>query len=203
VTVDRGGSWGTEVPRPVDLRVAATDRAAAVALTDGSGAAVALAGGDLLRTVGSRPPGDRARLLRLPVDLLRVELDDGTTADAIAHVVAHEPWWRGSWWRGEALVVMNAEFLGARDVAPRGHPNDGRAEAVWCGAELPSRQRLAAARRSRSATHVPHPLIHTRSAGRHRWELRRPLEVYADGQRVGRTATLTVTVRPDAGHVLV
>jgi hypothetical protein len=101
------------------------------------------------------------------------------------------------------VVVMNAEFLGRLDVAPRGHPNDGRAEALWCDEGLAVRQRLTAARRARTGAHVPHPRIHTRSIRRHTWELRRPLEVYADRTRVGTTSTLTVSVRPDAGHVLV
>jgi hypothetical protein len=203
MTVAPGAPWGTEVPRPDGLRVAVDDRAAALAVTDGTDRPVALGGGDLLRTVGGRPPDGRSRLLRLPVDLLHVELDDGTTAAALAHVVARSPRRRGSWWRGEVVVVMNAEFLGPLDVAPRGHPNDGRAEALWCGPELGWRQRLAAARRARRAAHLPHPSIHTRSIRRRSWELRRPLDVHVDGVRIGRTSALTVSVRPDAGHVLV
>ncbi len=138
----------------------------------------------------------------LPIDLLTVRL--GGRAEpviACAHVVARSPWWRGSWWRGPVLVVMNAEFLGSFDVAPRGHPNDGRVEVLEAGTDLTLRQRLAARKRLRTATHVPHPAIATRSVRQASWTFRRPMAIAIDGRRSGRTRTIDVTVTPDAAIV--
>ena len=84
-----------------------------------------LVGGDLLRTLGG--PSAGPGLQRFPIDLLRVEAD-GRAWTAVAHVIAAGPLTMG--WRGPVLAVMNADRRGAWDVAPRAHPNDGRADVV-------------------------------------------------------------------------
>ena len=81
---------------------------------------------------------------------------------------------------------MNAEFIGEWDIAPRGHPNDGRAEVFDVDASMSVRERLAARRRLPTGTHVPHPKIRTRSIRSDVWQFERPLEVTVDGRRVGR-----------------
>ena len=68
-------------------------------------------------------------MLELPIDLLEVATDRGA-AIACAHVLVRSSWSRGGWWHGPVIAVMNAQFLGDWDVAPRGHPNDGRVEVV-------------------------------------------------------------------------
>jgi hypothetical protein len=206
MTITPGAPWGREVTRPVDLVVVEGDASLAAALSASDGRPVAAASGDLARTLGVTPqrPLQRHRdtVNELPIDLLEVRLDDAAEpVMACAHVIARAPLSRGSWWRGPILAVMNAEFIGAWDVAPRGHPNDGRVETFEVDASLSVRQRLAARRRLRSATHVPHPQIVTRSVRTATWQFASALDVIVDGRRLGRASTLAITVVPDAAIV--
>jgi hypothetical protein len=207
VTIEKGTPWGREVPRPTALTIADDDRAVVVALTDrpqsdGPTPHVALSGGDLARTVGATGPRDRERLNELPIDLMEIRLDDAAPIVACAHLVARSPLIRGSWWRGQVLAVMNAEFFDEYDVAPRGHPNDGRVETFLVDAAMPLRERLAARRRLATGTHVPHPAIATRSVRNATWSFPSGVEVSIDHRRAGRARTIEVTVRPDAAVVL-
>lgn len=205
MTIRPGEPWGSRVARPVDLVVAADDAALARALGEratSGGPAVAVGGGDLGRTLGSPRLEGRSTLNALPLDLVEVRLDGGATTHlAAAHVTARRPWTSGGWLRGEALVVMNAEFLGRFDVAPRGHPNDGRVETFAIGAQMGMRERLAARRRARTGGHVPHPAITVRSVRRATWNFPRPLVITADGRPIGRARSLEIVVAADAGVV--
>lgn len=159
--------------------------------------------GDLARTVGahpvgSRPPDDEeASVLELPLDLVEVTSDVGEFV-ACAHVVARPRWTRGGWWFGPVAVVMNAEFIGDWDVAPRGHPNDGRVEVLQADPKMSVRQRLAVRRRLRAGTHVPHPLIATRTVKDASFDFGTTMTLLVDGVRVGRCRRLSVRVCPDA-----
>lgn len=198
MTISKGADWGETVERPPDLRVATNDHDLAVMLADGSGQPTAVSGGDVHRTVGARPLGDRDELLALPFDLLRVTLDDSESLVAVAHVLARSPWRIGGWWRGDALAVMNAEFVGDYDVAPRGHPNDGRAETLRVGPEMGLRQRWEVRRRLPSARHLPHPSIATRPIRSMTWDFDRPQVISADGRKLGLARRLAIEVAPDA-----
>ena len=199
MTIRPGEEWGRFVERPAGLRTVHSDRELATVLDDPT--PVALRGGDLYMTLGARPALCGDRVLALPVDVLEVSIDGGPTTAAVAHVVLRSPWWRGGPLRGPLVMVMNAEFLGRWDVAPRGHPNDGRAEVLSCEASFGVRDRLAARRRLPSGTHLPHPGIATRSVRRADWAFRRAVEVVADGARLGRGRSVEVAVRPDAAVV--
>lgn len=206
MTISPGAPWGRSVARPVDLVTVPDDPSLAAALADRDGPPVSVAAGDLARTLGvaSRGPTGEGRGMvhELPIDLLEVRLDDRhEPLTACAHVIARSPWTRGHWWRGPIVAVMNAEFVGEWDVAPRGHPNDGRAEVVEVDPAMSMRQRGAARRRLGSATHVPHPRIATRSVRSSRWTFPYPLVVLVDGRAVGRSGSLSVEVRPDAAIV--
>jgi len=198
MTISKGTEWGSEVTRPDDLRVATDDAHLASLLTDGSGTATAVASGDLWRTVGARPLGDRMRVFAFPVDLVSYRIDDEPAGTFVAHLLARRPLHRGGVWRGEVLVVMNAEWIGSFDVAPRGHPNDGRVETLLASPALTVRQRLAVRSRLPNATHLPHPLIASRPVRAHEWEFDQPMDVVADGRPVGRARRLTIHVEPDA-----
>lgn len=198
MTISKGADWGETVERPAGLRVATNDHDLAVMLADGSGLPTAVSGGDVHRTVGARPLGDRVELLALPFDLLRVTLDDAQPLLAVAHVLARSPWRAGGWWRGEVLAVMNAEFVGDYDVAPRGHPNDGRAETLRIGPEMGFRQRWEVRRRLPSARHLPHPSIATRPIRSMTWDFDRPQVIRADGRKLGLARRLAIEVAPDA-----
>lgn len=205
MSIRRGEAWGEPGPLPADGVLVRTDaearRLVEAARRDGTDPPpLGLLGGDLCTTLGGR--GDEARLrsddaARLLVDLGRVVLDDGSTHWFVAHLVA-----RRSWWRGRVVAVMNAAWRGRWNVAPRAHPGDGAFDLL--DATLPLGDRAKARRRLPLGTHVPHPGIRT---GRVRdtttVDLGRPTPVWLDGERVGRTVRLEVTVEPDALAVVV
>lgn len=128
----------------------------------------------------------------LPIDLLDVTVD-GASVLAVAHVLI-----RRSWWRGPIVAVMNVDHMGEWNLAPRAHPNDGRAHVLEVAAAMTVRQRWQARGRLASGTHVPHPAITTRTARHETWSFDRPHGVWIDGERFGQATAVTVTVRPDA-----
>jgi hypothetical protein len=215
MTIRRGEPWGAVGPAPAGMRIVQGDAAAGaeVATARRAGTPVpplGLLGGDLMRAVGGT--GDAARFERdacalLPVDVLRVEIPadadgDPTAVDdttwAVAHVVV-----RRSWWRGEVLALVNAQFVGTWDVAPRSHPNDGRVDVVRVDAAMGVRARLQAHRRLRSGTHVPHPAITIRQVPQIDLRFDRPVDVHVDGKRWRRTRALRCVVERDATTVVV
>jgi hypothetical protein len=127
------------------------------------------------------------------VDVLRVVVDGGPPTWAVAHVVA-----RRSWWHGEVVMAMNAQFFGNYDIVPRSHPNDGGVDVLSVDTAMSPRQRWQARSRARTGVHLPHPLLAASSAGDVLFRFRRPLNVWVDGQRIGRAGTLHVLVEPDA-----
>jgi hypothetical protein len=203
VSVGRGRGWGVSGALPPDGVVVGTD-AEARAVVEGARRAGAplptlgLLGGDLCRTLGG--PGDERRLRSDEAVTVRVDVGavllDGTLHWFVAHLIA-----RRSWWRGRVIAVMNAEFLGTWDLGPRAHPGDGLLDIT--DGTLPFGDRLAARRRVRTGTHVPHPALATRRVAAWQTELDPPLDVWLDGDRVGRSAGLSVRVEPEALTVVV
>jgi hypothetical protein len=198
VTIEKGRSWGEPGTLPADGVIVHSDAEAravveAARRTGEPVPTLGLLGGDLCRTVGGQ--GDEARLrspdaMRLPIDLPSV-LIDGRLHWFIAHLVA-----RRSWWWGEVFVAMNAEWLGRLDVAPRAHPGDGLLDTL---SGKPSfDDRIKAHRRLPSGTHVPHPAIVERRAHSIQRDFARPLDIWLDGQKVGRARNLSLRVGPDA-----
>jgi putative lipid kinase YegS-like protein len=190
MTVEKGADWGERVARPDGLVVATSDAELAQFVGGGSTAPLALSSGDLQRTLGDRLDAPTVQLV--PLDVLRV-VADGIHSCAVAHVVA-----RRSWWSGPIVGVFNCEYLGRWDVAPRGHPNDGRAEVIEVDATMTMRARVQAWRRLPTGSHVPHPAIRVTQRSAASWEFARPLVLYVDGRRRGEVRRLAVTVDPDA-----
>lgn len=196
--IRKGEPWGAPGPLPPEGVVVHSDAEARAIVTEARRAGrpvppLGLLGGDLCRTLGGT--GDAGRLrsadaITMPVDLGAV-LVDGRLHWFVAHLVA-----RQRWWRGRVVAAMNAQYLGDWDVAPRGHPDDGRLE-VLDGA-LPLGDRWAARRRLRTGTHVPHPAIEQHRVAAHQLEFDLPMPVYLDGEPVGRARTVSVRVEPDA-----
>lgn len=202
MTIRPDQAWGRLVPRPDDLHLVGDDRALALELS-GARRPVAVSSGDVWRTLGNPTLAGRTTLNELPIDLIEYRLgEQPAPAHACAHLVVRSPWRRGGWLRGPILLVMNCEFRGDWDVAPRGHPNDGRVETFQAEASFGVRDRLAARRRLRTATHVPHPAIATRSIRNGTWTFPAPMVVVADGHTVGQARTLSLAVVPDAGVLL-
>src|SRR5690606_7403291 len=141
---------------------------------------IGLLGGDLCRTVGGRGDGARLRTgeaTRLSIDVAPAEID-GEEHWFVAHRVA-----RRSWWRGRGAAVMNAQWIGAWDVAPRSHPNDGLLDVF--DSDLGFDDRLKARRRLPTGTHVPHPGIRQRRVRSLELDFTRPTPVHLDGLGAG------------------
>jgi hypothetical protein len=203
MTVEPGKAWGRPAPLPDDGVIARSDAdvAAAVSAARAGGVPappIGLLAGDLCRTVGGR--GDEGRLhsadaVTLPVDIAEVEVD-GQTHVFVAHVVA-----RGSWWHGRLWAVMNAEWLGSWDVAPRAHPGDGLLDVL--DVTLGFRDRFKARRRLPTGTHVPHPDIAQSRAATAHTEFDNPVDVWVDGRRVAHARSITVRVTGELVEIVV
>jgi hypothetical protein len=198
VTVERARDWGCREPQPSGL-IAVPDDAAASRLVGeawASGAPlppVGLLGGDLRRTLGG---GERVERLGAEVAVFCIDVGlvdlGGREWPFVSHVVA-----RRRWWSGELLAVMNAEFLGRWDVAPRSHPNDGRLDVIHA-VDLRVGDRWKAWRRLPTGTHVPHPRLAVQRTAAARIALQRRRPVRVDGVVVGSFAEIAVRVEPDA-----
>ncbi len=97
---------------------------------------------------------------------------------------------------------MNTDRLGRWDVAPRAHPNDGRADVVEVDRADGRAARWQAQSRSPSGTHLPHPLLHNRRIRAETWTFERPLGLWVDGVGKGTVRSLRVAVEPDGATVL-
>jgi hypothetical protein len=199
VTIQKGQAWGVASPLPEGAPVVGSDASLGAILAGGPPfPVVGLLAGDLCRTLGGR--GSVARLrspqaMTFPVDVLSVSLDGGAPVWSVAHVVARSWGWR------RAFVAMNAQWMGEWNIAPRGHPDDGRVETLsWRLSWREARQVLARVPRG---AHLPHPGISAVSMRSASVSFPRALPVWVDGVRVGRARSLTVTVEPDALRVVV
>jgi len=204
VTVERGVDWGRPGALPPGGVVARSDGEARAIVERARRASapiptIGLVGGDLCRTLGGS--GDEARL-RSP-DAVTVTCDlgsvlvDGRLHWFVAHLIA-----RRSWWRGRAIAVMNAQWLGEWDLGPRAHPGDGLLDRT--DGTLPLGDRLTARRRVRTGTHLPHPALHTARRAAEQFDLDPPLDVWLDGERVARRVReLSVRVEPEALTVVI
>lgn len=197
MTIRRGEPWGQQVTPPADLHVVAGDaelhdwvvkhREAGVAIPP-----VGVRSGDLARTLGGGHGAFEGEVTRAPIDIVRVVAGERTTW-SVAHVELR----RGRL-RLPALVAMNAQFLRAYDLAPRGHPNDGRVDVTRFDRAIGLRVGRQVRARARTGTHVPHPLITVSQSEHVVVDLPRPLRIRVDGRPFGRGAHLDMTVEPDA-----
>lgn len=198
MTIRRGEAWGEAAPVPAALTVVRSeaelhDLVERWRSDGGELPAIGLGGGDLARTVaGGSTDQFTAGATRLTLDLVRVEVG-GDTTWSVAHVVC-----RRSWWRGDVVLAMTAQYLDGRDVAPRSHPNDGRADVLRVDAAMPARVRWQAMRRARTGTHVPHPQLVVSQARSVELTFARPLHVWVDGRRWRTASSVTLAVEPDA-----
>ncbi len=203
MTVRKGEAWGEPGGLPRDAPVFTSDRSLRTYVEQRRRAAeplgiVGLTGGDLCRTLGGAgtvAPGVDADRLRLSVDVVSVLLD-GRQHWFVAHLVC-----RGRGWSGPCLAAMNAEFLGAWDLAPRGHPNDGMVDVT--AGSLPLGERLKARRRLPTGSHLPHPSLRTSRVAHLLEEFDKPRPVSLDGEPMGRVRAIALRVEPDALQVVV
>ena len=196
MVISKGEPWGAEIVRPGDVPVASSDAALASYVAERGHGEYALSGGDVYASLG-RPRPNAVRAQRLPMDVLRVDTDREHFV-AVAHVVA-----RKRFWRGRIVGAFNVGRLGAWDVAPAAHPNDGRFELIEVDEAMTWRDRMSARRRLPSGGHVPHPSIRLRHAREATWTFDEPVRCVADGIPRGTITSLTVSIEPDAFELIV
>ena len=197
MTIRKGDPWGEAAACPPDVKVVSPDRdlrdwelwhrARGEPIGD-----VGATGGDLARTCGGTGAA-RPCAAKVSVDVMRVTLDEREPTWGVAHVVA-----RRSWLVGELVMVMNAEYLGSYDVAPRSHPNDGRLDVLRVDPAMSRRERLQARRRARHGGHLPHPHLSLGSVPEVDLQFDKAMVVWIDGVRCGIAARLRVSNEPDA-----
>ena len=198
MTIKRGEEWGVAGALPDGGLLVRSDAEARQAVERNRRVGLpvpplGLLGGDLCHTLGGL--GDEARLRspearQVPVDLGAALIDDKLHW-FVAHLVV-----RRSWWTGRVVAVMNAEFLGDWDVAPRSHPNDGRLDTFE--ANLSLGDRLKARKRLPTGTHLPHPGIDQRRVDAAQFEFPQPTPIWLDGEALGTVRRLSVRVEADA-----
>lgn len=194
VAIEKGAEWGTAGSFPDGGPVASNDSEAADFVREGA-RIIGLSGGDLGRTLGVRAPFDPTGAKQLlPVDVIEVELDNGTHYVGIAHVLV------GRLHRErEVTALMNAAFYGPLNIAPRAHPGDGKLDVVTMNLRLSDR--IKARRRMVSGAHLPHPDIKVRRVEQGEVRYERPRQIRIDGALVGRSST--VRYRLESGSVTI
>ncbi len=151
-----------------------------------------VSGGDLARTCGGAT-GTQPASAKVTIDAMRVTIDDGEPTWGVAHVVV-----RRRWLGDNVVMVMNAQFYGPYDIAPRGHPNDGRLDVLRVDRAMGWRERLQARQRARTGTHLPHRHLSMQSVAEVDLELDKPMMVWIDGVRCGAARRVRISVEPDA-----
>jgi len=189
--IERGAEWGVPGVLPTDAPVVSTDRAVAEELARGC-QVLGVKGGDVARTLGVRAPYNRASPKQLvPVDIIQLRVDDRAEYVCIAHAVIGR-----SWLGREVVAIMNAAFVGARNVAPRAHPGDGKADVIRM--QLSLGDRVKALQRMKTGSHLPHPNISVTRRGHGRLEFDRPRLIRIDGVARGSVSVVEYTVAADA-----
>jgi len=200
VTIKKGEDWGRRGALPADAPVVDSDAELAALWNDRhTDLTVGLLGGDLHRTVGGR--GTEADLrtgerTTLPIDLGLAELDDGRTMPFVGHLIR-----RRRFWSGTTIAVMNASFAGEWNVAPRGHPNDGRLDLVEASLSFADRRKARA--RLPAGSHVPHPDISIRRLRTGEFDVGPGDRLLLDGRQIDARGVVRWSVVPDAMSIVI
>ena len=217
--IERGKDWGLPATGPADAGVSGGDADLALAVAAHPGGLLRFSpspASDVGRALGLGPDRDpdAASALAVPMDALRADpgglacnmIVVGVPPDRlhvlsrpvrVAVTVDGRSVFEGS---ATTVVVATGQFLRGRDVVPRGHPGDGRAEIQVY--RVGARERRALRARLATGTHVPHPAI-TQAAGT-RVEVvgARATRVELDGRPQPPVERLTVEVVANAYRLL-
>lgn len=211
MTIRRGQDWGEQGRLSLSAAAYHGDAEASAALQSTySGVGIlpdeiGLLGGDLHRTLGGpdRDEGDlrAGRGMRFTIDVGIVQIDGGEPIVMLSHLVARQrP--RRRLFDGPLLVVMNAAFVGALNLGPRAHPNDGRLDVT--SGMVDRADRRSARRRALTGSHVPHPGLEELRITSSAFELEpEGMYVEIDHRAIGRARHIEITCLPDALAVVV
>jgi hypothetical protein len=138
--IKRGEEWGVPTTCTSADIIVIGDHGLALSSTDNR---LIVHGGDIAHSLGDpQPPAAGVNCTEVPIDALRVliTLRNGMTQSNIAasHVMI------GEWLRGRLVCVTNGGFIGAKNVSPRAHPNDGLFDVMSLHPTMGMQQRLRA-----------------------------------------------------------
>jgi diacylglycerol kinase family enzyme len=213
-----GEEWGEPTTEAPAFEIDGDDAALAATVPPVAASAPPLVrfapvGSDLARAVGLAASHASVGIA-VPVDAL--DTDHGVAVNALVLGVA--PASLRAWHRSRhvtvivdgrtvhdgpasTVVVANGQYVDGADLAPRGHPGDGRAEIQVY--RLRPGERAAMRRRLPTGTHLPHPRIVTASGRAVTVAVRTgvmPLRL--DGHGTGAVRAVTATVRHPALRLL-
>ena len=179
MTIDKGADWGEVV----------VDRVGGVEPS-----------GDLARDLGfPGRPDHPGRWRRLPIDRIdiRITLADGSFRQfsTLSWVVG------GQKLRGECVVVASTAHVHDRRLFSRAHPNDGRLDWLAIGPAMRLRERMAFWRRTRTETHLPHPMVKAGAGTQFAHTFLRAIRVRsAEGESFSGVIEMHASIVPDATH---
>ena len=113
--------------------------------------------GDLALTLGASGtiPQAGSRALACSIDVLCVQAKSDSGERRFWFAVSSVS--IGKWWSGEWTVITSTGRLDGLEVCPRAHPGDGFADLFVMQSGMRLRQRIAARKKMRSGSHLPHP----------------------------------------------
>ena len=116
MTIRRGGDWGRLGTPPEDLPSAKSDHEIGEHLGNGLNT-MRLCGGDMFATLGGSTSESPTPSLELPIDVMQISYKHSRDSElntrlASSHCVLRAINARGGWFRGSAVAVMNAQYLG-------------------------------------------------------------------------------------------
>ena len=206
MTIKKNTEWGQEVTQCPPHQRVGSDHEMGTHLNNQTANVFVLTGGSLFETLG-RPntPVVGGLAHCLPCDAISVSIvARGTQIEltAINDVAIRNSWLRGGWLRGPVLVVTNTGMRGGRQIATRAHPNDGHLDVVSV-ATMNMRQRIIGWSKAKSGNHVPHPKILISRTTHLDLAVSAKQLIVIDGRRHNHVSRVTLTIAPDAAHVLI
>ena len=206
MTIKKNTEWGQEVAQCPPHQRVCSDYEMGDHLSRQTANMFVLVGGSLFETLGepSLPVvGASARCLPCDVILIGILADDTlTNVIAVNDVAIRNTWLRGGWLRGPVLVVTNTGMRRGRQIAPRAHPNDGHLDVISV-ASMNMRQRVIGWSKAKIGNHVPHPKIVISRTTHLDLTVSPKQRLFVDGRRHHRASRVTLTIAPDAAHVLI
>lgn len=179
MTIEKGSDWGSIV----EQRKGGIDAAGDIALELGVESGI----------------DHKGAWRRLPLDVLTIV---ATAVDGSRYEWSTPTWLRcGGRLRGECIVLSSTSYVDGSRLFSRAHPNDGRLDWLAIDGTMRLRQRREFWRRTRTQTHLPHPLVRTGSNASFEHRFTRPVTVTSsDGRHFRRIAEIVVRVTADATH---
>ena len=203
MTISKLSPYGTPVARPQQLVVLHSDREiASDFLKGGQRSSNTVIQGSIAQALGITSnesiSNSGALVTHVLIDLLQIEFRTTKTKDHISKiVVAGSIMLQSHTLLKTHLIISNSGIVRGRDVLPRAHPNDGFVDVLEIDEAMTTRQRLAAWRRSKTGSHLPHPQLRASRSPEFEWS-GRPSRMVADDVTFAGVEWLRCKVLTDA-----